>query len=419
MYPNEKKHRRQQVRIPSEQCKEQAKKQEVLVPIRLDLEHDGYKIRDTFTWNKNETFITPEQFAEITCEDLRLPVLAMSPLIATSIREQIQDFDLQCTIEQKEKVNPYQHFIESRDQPPLSEPVHDKQVDFRTIIKLDIIVGNRVLHDQFEWDIACQQNSPESFAENMVTELGLGGEFKTAIAHSIREQVHIYLKSLLLIDHDMQTPVDHDELKRSFLPPLQNIVRRSQTVERFTPSLIELTEAEVDKIEKDRTRESRRKRRNTRNRKGVVALPEREHIPTFRTIFATPPEQDMTDEQFLKSMQTEPTLYHSQRKSAAKARQSIAAEAAGLPLIESDSVNPPSVPNTFVSPQWRCIDCGCSPYMTSLIRSSSLGENSLCNACSLYRFKFNAIRPKNYTDKEIKNDIPHLADWQNHLIKHR
>ena len=36
---------------------------EVLVPIRLDMEIEGHKLRDTFTWNKNEQLITPEQFA--------------------------------------------------------------------------------------------------------------------------------------------------------------------------------------------------------------------------------------------------------------------------------------------------------------------------------------------------------------------
>jgi SWI/SNF-related matrix-associated actin-dependent regulator of chromatin subfamily B protein 1 len=29
---------------------------EVLVPIRVDLEIDGQKLRDTFTWNKNGSF---------------------------------------------------------------------------------------------------------------------------------------------------------------------------------------------------------------------------------------------------------------------------------------------------------------------------------------------------------------------------
>lgn len=30
---------------------------EVLVPIRLDIDMDGQKLRDTFTWNKNGTYI--------------------------------------------------------------------------------------------------------------------------------------------------------------------------------------------------------------------------------------------------------------------------------------------------------------------------------------------------------------------------
>lgn len=32
---------------------ENANQPEVLVPIRLDMEVDGYKLRDCFTWNKN------------------------------------------------------------------------------------------------------------------------------------------------------------------------------------------------------------------------------------------------------------------------------------------------------------------------------------------------------------------------------
>lgn len=32
---------------------EAAKEPEELIPIRLDIEIDGQKLRDTFTWNKN------------------------------------------------------------------------------------------------------------------------------------------------------------------------------------------------------------------------------------------------------------------------------------------------------------------------------------------------------------------------------
>ncbi len=34
---------------------ENASNTEVLVPVRLDMEIDGYKLRDCFSWNKNGT----------------------------------------------------------------------------------------------------------------------------------------------------------------------------------------------------------------------------------------------------------------------------------------------------------------------------------------------------------------------------
>lgn len=36
-----------------DQLEEQGEKDDMLVPIRLEIELDGYKLRDTFTWNLN------------------------------------------------------------------------------------------------------------------------------------------------------------------------------------------------------------------------------------------------------------------------------------------------------------------------------------------------------------------------------
>jgi len=38
-----------------------ASQTEVLIPIRLDMDIEGQKLRDTFMWNKNELLLTPEQ----------------------------------------------------------------------------------------------------------------------------------------------------------------------------------------------------------------------------------------------------------------------------------------------------------------------------------------------------------------------
>lgn len=55
--------------------------------------------------------------------------------------------------------------------------------------QLNIHVGNISLNDQFEWDMGDPTNNPEDFASKLCAELGLGGEFVTAIAYSIRGQL--------------------------------------------------------------------------------------------------------------------------------------------------------------------------------------------------------------------------------------
>lgn len=56
-------------------------------------------------------------------------------------------------------------------------------------LQLNIHVGNISLVDQFEWDMSEKENSPEKFALKLCSELGLGGEFVTTIAYSIRGQL--------------------------------------------------------------------------------------------------------------------------------------------------------------------------------------------------------------------------------------
>ncbi|CAG2183054.1 unnamed protein product, partial [Oppiella nova] len=133
------------------------------VPVRLDMEIEGHKLRDTFTWNKNEQTITPEQFAEVLCDDLDLPAIAFVPAISQSIRQQIDAFP--------------------------TDNLLDDQMDQRVVLKLNIHVGNISLVDQFEWDMSEKDNTPEQFALKLCAELGLGGEFVTAIAYSIRGQL--------------------------------------------------------------------------------------------------------------------------------------------------------------------------------------------------------------------------------------
>jgi hypothetical protein len=114
----------------------------------------------------SEPAMTPDKFAELICLDLDLSPSNYAPMVASLIKSQIQD---------------YKRYYMSHDY-PIPE-------DSRVIIKLDITTGKIHLRDRFEWDLD-SEISPEQFARILVSDLGLGGEFKTLIAHSIHEQLH-------------------------------------------------------------------------------------------------------------------------------------------------------------------------------------------------------------------------------------
>ncbi|XP_032238511.2 SWI/SNF-related matrix-associated actin-dependent regulator of chromatin subfamily B member 1-A isoform X1 [Nematostella vectensis] len=202
---------------------EAAAQPEVLVPIRLDVDIEGQKLRDTFTWNKNETQIAPETFAEVLCDDLDLPPSSFVPAIAQAIRQQVKQYD----------VEPEIALTEQKDQ--------------RIIIKLNIHVGNISLVDQFEWDLSEPQNSPEQFALSLCSDLGLGGEFVTAVAYSIRGQLSWHQKTYAF----SEAP----------LPKVDNPVRSGPDIDNWGPYLETLTDAEMEKKLRDQDRNTRRMRR--------------------------------------------------------------------------------------------------------------------------------------------------------------
>ncbi|KAL7648178.1 UNVERIFIED_CONTAM: hypothetical protein RMT77_000081 [Armadillidium vulgare] len=194
---------------------------EELVPIRLDMEIEGQKLRDTFTWNRNEQNITPDQFAEILCDDLDLNPVMFVPAISTGIRQQLELY-------------PSHNIIQPHS-------------DTRVVIKLNIHVGNISLNDQFEWDMSEPDNNPEEVATKLCAELGLGGEFVTAIAYSIRGQLLWHQRTYAFSE--------------SPLPTVEVPFRTQSEADQWSPFLETLTDAEMEKKIRDQDRNTRRMRR--------------------------------------------------------------------------------------------------------------------------------------------------------------
>ncbi|KAF2711687.1 SNF5-domain-containing protein [Pleomassaria siparia CBS 279.74] len=257
----------------------QAEQVEELIPVRLDIELDKIKLRDTFTWNLHDRVINPEIFAEYLVEDFKLPLEIrghLIQLINREIQEQIQDY------------YPHAFFDDEPLDPHLPYSAF-KNDEMRVLIKLNITIGQHTLVDQFEWEINNPLNSPEEFARQMSADLSLSGEFTTAIAHSIREQCQMFTKSLYITGHPFDgRPVEDADIRDNLLQsPLPSVFRPMQSAKDYTPYLYELSEVELERAELSILREQRRQKRSV-NRRGGPALPDlKDKQRTVRTLLVS------------------------------------------------------------------------------------------------------------------------------------
>ncbi|KAG5984294.1 hypothetical protein E4U55_005357 [Claviceps digitariae] len=267
------------IKFPRRDMLKQADQHEELVPLRLEVEWDKIKLRDTFTWNLHERLLRVELFAAQIIEDMGLKLPTSRPLyeqICQQMHEQLNDF------------YPFVFSEEDALDPELPYSAY-KNDEMRILIKLNITIGQHTLVDQFEWEINNPNNSPEEFARNMARDLSLSGEFTTAIAHCIREQTQLFTKSLYSIGHPFDgRPIEDSDLVAAFLQtPLPTVFRPQQQAKEYAPYMYELSEADLERNEMVFSREQRRQKRSI-NRRGGPQLPDlRERQRTIRTLIVS------------------------------------------------------------------------------------------------------------------------------------
>lgn len=283
IYPSQRKRpgdrKTKELRISRKDRANQADQLEELAPIRLDLELDKLRLRDTFTWNIHDRVVPPELFAQNLVEDFRIPPEGVQPLVQQvyqAMQEQISDF------------HPHV-FIDEEALDPLLPYSAYKNDEMRVLIKLNITIGQHTLIDQFDWDINSPQNSPEEFSKQMGRDLSLSGEFVTAIAHSIREQTQLFTKSLYISAHPFDgRPVEDGDIRESLLPsPIPSAFRPFQIAKEFTPFFYELNDADLERTELAFSREQRQQKRSV-NRRGGPMLPDlKDRLKTWRTLLVS------------------------------------------------------------------------------------------------------------------------------------
>ncbi|KAJ3565284.1 hypothetical protein NP233_g7729 [Leucocoprinus birnbaumii] len=233
-----------------------------LIPIRVEFETETHRIRDCFVWNVNEDLIKPESFAKIFCYDLDLPH-SFVDTVAAQIRAQIEDHEGVATME-----------LGQDGAPDLDDPGHpgDELPECRVILSIDVQIANHHLMDHIEWDLLSPL-TPEVFAQNLCTELGLSGE---AIPLDAIEWGVIGGERELGADGDPSAPRDRSGFglvkdktglglgwgrapKDGRGPKtLRSVWRDWQEADEFRTKFEELTAEEVERREIERERASRR-----------------------------------------------------------------------------------------------------------------------------------------------------------------
>ncbi|KAI9594469.1 hypothetical protein BDF19DRAFT_444922 [Syncephalis fuscata] len=299
-----------------------AEKGERLVPVRVDIDQDNFKIRDCFLWNLNEELQTPERFAEIFCDDIDLPAVQYAHTIAAMIRGQLQEY------EQVEEA-----------------ALEDEEA--RVAITLDLQVGQLYLRDRFEWDLQ-SDTPPEAFARQLAADLGIGGEFLPLIAYSIREQLYRYRRDRL---YGSGAGVDDDDVELAS-EPLYTGFRTIDEAEAWSPVVELLTSEEVEKMVMDKERSTRRLRRETaryatgRSRTGGMSISGADALL-------------------------------SPIGSGGAGAGGPGAMLAGQNMKKTARLAPEEVAT------WRCLHCGAPGASTPVVRRGPEGPKTLCNACGL------------------------------------
>lgn len=226
-------HRTNHVYHNDDDLARQAGRSEVLVPIKIDLEAQEYRIKDSFTWNMNERLISPHHFAKLLLEDLDIPVEPYATQITNMINQQIDEATGVADIEMEpaaggiwapvrvsgtgalppsehgqydpeeeaiKEGRPWNWGLERLDDEQrqwrkrmasrleAGEGLGDFEDDLRVIVDYEVQILRHMLRDRLEWDL-CSPLTPESFARKLCDDLGLSGEAQALIANSVREQL--------------------------------------------------------------------------------------------------------------------------------------------------------------------------------------------------------------------------------------
>eukprot|EP00898_Chlorokybus_atmophyticus_P000225 jgi/Chlat1/1202/Chrsp115S01667 len=227
-----------------------------LTPVRIDLELEGRRLKDSFLWNTDEPETSYVPFARQLCAEKDLPKPFVHA-VAAAIQAQVGEYQ---AVQAAGSSGANLHYDTN---------LH--------VIKLDVRVGNLHLTDQFVWDISNRELSPEAFAEQLCRDVHVdhNREMPIAVATAIREEVFQIMKKhqrdraakrsgsrrdpAIAATNTGSVPISQRELRKQIQK--NGPIRRRADIETWEPVLQMLTDKEVEALDAKEEREARYKRR--------------------------------------------------------------------------------------------------------------------------------------------------------------
>jgi chromatin structure-remodeling complex subunit SFH1 len=143
-----------------------------------------------------------------------------------------------------------------------SEELHNPDDTYRCIVTLNINLMNRLYTDKFEWSLLHPPGFAEMFAKTTCADIGLAGEWVSAMTHAIYEAV-LRLKKEACENGGL---VGDGEIDNDAVEPTIGAGWRydhEHLCDEWEPKIEMLSKEEIEKREGDRERQIRRLRRET------------------------------------------------------------------------------------------------------------------------------------------------------------
>ncbi|KAL1965140.1 hypothetical protein VTN77DRAFT_6053 [Rasamsonia byssochlamydoides] len=392
----------------------------------------AYRIKDTFLWNLHEALATPEEFATVFVRELDLPnPQAMISAIATQIRQQLEEYagvalhplfqstqtkpppstapnantgasrDVSATPAPANAATPDSssraNGVTVTKEPLVNDSILNPDDAYRCIINLNINLQNKLYTDKFEWSLLHPPGMAEDFAKVTCADLGLGGEWVSAIAHGIYEAV-LKLKKEVCESGGMVSGVG------SYGTEVDNQAANGAEAgwrydpeglgDEWEPKVETLSKEEIEKREGDRERQIRRLRRETARFSSTAGI--------------TPDTSRQAGGYF--DVDSETPLGRGERSKRKRRFRSLS------PLARGGTPGGRGTPDTagygggggtlsdWERQTWRCSNCMVWGTAVWTVRDGPTGPRSLCHNCG-YLYERDKVLPEWSKDLH-RHDMP-------------